>query len=272
MTAFRRSLPLVLTSFIVFLAIAPEGRSQGRGDEPWKPTPPFVASPAEFSAWRITIEENKKNDDAEPAVGMPSDVVSIDSTRTKNIKLDRIRYRNGNTSEVWFVKRTVIVVSPSGDISIDGSGGAAANYTVNKFASPGFPFTEWITDASFNELKALKDGRLAAFYSGDFEVIPESTGLDSSAPPIYVPDAETGKIRLEQPKAPKKAKEYRSALIAKDSKLPISVTLGSTKLVFTFKRAPSKILSVPRFARQELERMAKNQRGVDKLRSVQRGR
>lgn len=232
----------------------------------WTPTAPYVAPIPEFASWKIAFQQLGKKSDVDPGAASRLNLVSIDSIRTKQIKRDILQYSNGLKSQVWYVNNMVIFISPNGDVSFDSSGSEGLKYMVSDFSGVGYPYVGWINANNFQGVEKLEGGRIVARYTDaiDLSAQKRDTGRESNRPDVMTyEDAQRQKV-VE----PQMIRQDREALIFKDTKLPLAITVGNTRMLFTFRTKPTAMLKIPQAALAEYRRINTQQKVLNQLKSI----
>ncbi len=264
-----RILQTVGVCLLPFFWATPIHAQNTNQQEEWRPTAPFVAPVPEYASWRIKVQQLNEKSEVDPGAGSSRRVVAIDSVRTKHIKRDIITYANGKKSQVWYYKSFVIIIAPNGDVSFDSRSSEGLDLMLSEFSSEGYPFVNWINGGAFVELEKLQSGKEVAKYQSVANVGAASRrygGEDLDKPSSFGPeDAEE-----KEKKGPELVtfEQKREAFIGKDSKLPVVITVGNTRLTFSFRAKPTKMLRLPASAIEQMRRISNQQRNLNHLRSI----
>lgn len=186
------------------------------------PTPPLVINPPEFARWSIRIEDSARpkmnSGDATDGKNQPSPYpVEIQSTRTKNLKVDEVRYSNGKTKETWFVGEKAYFSHPDSEKV----GSVAPSFFSDKEAfgpfgniesSRGFPGVGWINLESYKGAAQVQG--VSCYH--------------------YQTEANWGGKKV-----------MGEAWIDAKTKLPIALRLNTQTLLFSFHEPPSGMLTPP---------------------------
>lgn len=260
---------LLIGLFLLLSGSYAVAQNQNKEKEEWKPKPPFVASIPEFASWVVNVRRVKDGEDL-PGNTRGNQLQKIDSVKTKFLKRDRLTYRNGNVVEVWYYKNLVVIISPNGDVSLDGTGSLANRFLVNRYSSVGYPMLDWVSLRYFKEGEELKSGRMAALYQG---LVPVGRSNSDEDPESQAPrfDAQgNAKASKTKEESTSSYEIEHMALIDDQTKRPIIVQVGSIQMKYTFRTPPTKMLRMPKVAVDELKRVNEQQNALKRLRAISR--
>ncbi|MES2308925.1 MAG: hypothetical protein V4507_08705 [Verrucomicrobiota bacterium] len=129
---------------------------------PEKPEAPFVAEPADYSAWTITVSKQKlKETGSKTSPGgtapstTPEEVwdsripTQVENFKTEKIKREVYTWSKGQKSENWVYDRYFFSQYQTGEIDVLLVDHASVNLEENPWNAKGYIGTDWITGDSF---------------------------------------------------------------------------------------------------------------------------